>query len=118
MTPAQCRAARALLYTYGPDARQRRRAPRPNEEYEAGGATLRQADLEAIQRALFHQWQRCGEQQRELRRSRRRAVDSVLPLRGAVVQHPGAGLTIRLAYPEVARKHHPCSMTSFELSPD
>ena len=53
ITPAQCRAARALLDISVDQLHGSAVVPRVViEAFEAGGATLRRADLEAIQRAL------------------------------------------------------------------
>ena len=53
MTPAQCRAARALLDISIDELHGSSVVPRVIiEAFEAGGAKLRQADLDAIQAAL------------------------------------------------------------------
>ena len=53
MTPAQCRAARALLDISIDERQGSSVVPRVIiEAFEAGGAKLRQADLDAIQHAL------------------------------------------------------------------
>jgi hypothetical protein len=53
VTPAQCRAARALIGMSNDELHGSSVVPRVIiEAFEAGGAKLRQADLDAIQHAL------------------------------------------------------------------